>query len=204
EAKPTPIKRLYFCSPFITDTNAVLKESSYQWVVILCCLVLPLSIVNTAFVSVINGEQKYKRFIGVGFASNTLSTISVLLLIYFYGLSGALVAVAINTSIAGGVVLLVSLREPWFKFKYWFGQVNKQHLKDIGGYVLMAITAAIATPLALMQLRLYLVNFAGWESAGQWQAVWKISEVYLSIITMALSTFYLPQLSKIKSGEEIK
>ncbi|MCE4588207.1 O-antigen translocase, partial [Escherichia coli] len=182
----------------------LLKESSYQWVVILCCLVLPLSIVNTAFVSVINGEQKYKRFIGVGFASNTLSTISVLLLIYFYGLSGALVAVAINTSIAGGVVLLVSLREPWFKFKYWFGQVNKQHLKDIGGYVLMAITAAIATPLALMQLRLYLVNFAGWESAGQWQAVWKISEVYLSIITMALSTFYLPQLSKIKSGEEIK
>ncbi|MGQ7194411.1 O-antigen translocase, partial [Escherichia sp. HC-TM1] len=150
----------------------LLKESSYQWVVILCCLVLPLSIVNTAFVSVINGEQKYKRFIGVGFASNTLSTISVLLLIYFYGLSGALVAVAINTSIAGGVVLLVSLREPWFKFKYWFGQVNKQHLKDIGGYVLMAITAAIATPLALMQLRLYLVNFAGWESAGQWQAVW--------------------------------
>ncbi|MGQ7189516.1 hypothetical protein ACUODJ_45720, partial [Escherichia sp. HC-CC] len=89
---------------------------------------------------------------------------------------------------------------PPISFKYWFGQVNKQHLKDIGGYVLMAITAAIATPLALMQLRLYLVNFAGWESAGQWQAVWKISEVYLSIITIGNTTLAVLHISTFISS----
>ena len=38
----------------------------------------------------------------------------------------------------------------------------------------------------------------GWEAAGQWQAIYKISEVYLGVITMALGTYYLPRLASLK------
>jgi PST family polysaccharide transporter len=178
--------------------------SEYAWVVVICCLTLPLSVINTAFISVINGEQRYKRYVSVGFISVTISTLSVIFLVYNYKLHGALLAVAINTSIAGLVVFIISIKEPWVKIKYWFGLVGLKYFKDIGGYVLMAITAAIATPVALILVRNFLVDFTGWDSAGQWQAVWKISEVYLAVITMALSTFYLPQLSKLNDCLEIK
>ncbi|KZP55772.1 O-antigen translocase [Enterobacter ludwigii] len=182
----------------------IFKNNSFSWLVILCCMVLPLSVLNTAFISVINGEQRYKRYVCVGFISTTISTIAVITLVYLYKLPGALIAAALNTSFAGVVVFIISFKEPWLKIKYWLGIVELKYLKDIGGYVLMAITAAIATPVALIIIRNFIINFAGWVDAGQWQAVWKISEVYLAVITMALSTFYLPQLSKLENAKEIK
>ncbi len=44
---------------------------------------------------------------------------------------------------------------------------------------------------------------AGRAQAGQWQAVYKISEVYLGIITIALSTYFLPKLSTLKNTDLI-
>lgn len=182
----------------------IFNNSAFSWLVTICCLVLPLSVINTAFISVINGEQRYKRYISVGFLSTTLSTIVVISLVYVYKLPGALIAAAINTSVAGVVIFVISFKEPWLRYKYWVGFVEFKYIKDIGRYVLMAITAAIATPVALIIIRNFIIDFSGWTNAGQWQAVWKISEVYLAVITMALSTFYLPQLSKLENAEEIK
>ena len=67
----------------------------------------------------------------------------------------------------------------------------------------MAITTAVMTPLSLIVLRNILVENVGWGGVGAWQAVWKISDVYLSVITIALTTYYLPQLSKLNSYDDI-
>ncbi|EJL89601.1 O-antigen translocase [Pantoea sp. GM01] len=180
------------------------QNYNYNWLIILSCFMLPMSIINTAFISVINGLQQYKKFILVGFVSVTVSTILVLFLIYKYHIVGALIAATINTSLSGVIVLIVSFREPWLKLRFWLGRVKTRYIYDILKYAAMAITSAIAAPLALMFVRKILVSHVGWSTTGQWQAVWKISEVYLSIITLALSTYYLPQLSKLTTANEIK
>lgn len=185
-------------SLFLFDTN------QYHWVLVLSTIVLPFSIINTAFISVINGQQLYKRYISVGFISIIVSTLVMVAMIYFYSLKGAMVAASLNSSLAGLVVLMMSWRQPWLKAKYWIGKTSREQRKAIGGYVIMAITSAITIPLGMVLVRKILVEYVGWEGAGHWQAVWKISEVYLAIITLALSTYYLPQLSKLKTPEEIK
>ncbi|MCV5682378.1 O-antigen flippase, partial [Escherichia coli] len=38
----------------------------------------------------------------------------------------------------------------------------------------------------------------------QWQAVWKISEAYLTIMTIALSTYLMPKLSSLNESVAIK
>lgn len=63
----------------------------------------------------------------------------------------------------------------------------------------MALTSALAMPIALLVMRNLMIQKLGWEATGQWQAVWKISETYLSVLTIALSTYYLPRLSAIES-----
>ena len=68
----------------------------------------------------------------------------------------------------------------------------------------MAMASAISMPLALIAVRKIIISNVGWDAAGQWQAVWKISEVYLSVMTMALGIYFLPQLSKLKSYIEIR
>ncbi|WP_336817984.1 O-antigen translocase [Cedecea sp. MMO-103] len=180
------------------------KTTEFSWLITLCCLVLPLSVINTAFISVINGCQRYKKYVFVGFISVIASTIIMIFMIYHMRLNGALIAAAINTAIAGIVVFIVSVREPWFKIHLWIGRSNRSSRKGIGGYVLMAVTSAVATPFALVCVRNLLIKYAGWDATGQWQAVWKISEVYLAVITMALTTYYLPQLAKLREHKEIK
>ncbi len=67
----------------------------------------------------------------------------------------------------------------------------------------MAITSALTVPVSLIMVRNILISQVGWDAAGQWQAVYKISEVYLGVITMTLGTYYLPRLSSLTGVDAI-
>jgi PST family polysaccharide transporter len=82
--------------------------------------------------------------------------------------------------------------------------VDRQHLRGTGAYVAMAVTSALCVPASMVLVRNILVAKVGWTDAGHWQAVYKISEVYLGVITMALSTYYLPRLSSLAGFDSIR
>lgn len=187
-----------------TIADYVFDNESLYWVVIMASICVPLSTTNTFISSIINGQKQYKKYILLGVISNILSTIIMIYLVFQYNLKGALIAASISSSISGIIMIMACLREPWLRVKYLFGACSYKSKKKIGGYVLMAVTTAVLTPISLISIRYILVANLGWELTGQWQAVWKISEVYLSIITLSISTYYLPQLSSIKSKSLIK
>ncbi|YCH29283.1 O-antigen translocase [Erwinia sp. D4-22] len=180
------------------------NEPLYYWLVIVSCAVLPLSIINTLFVSIINGQKLYRTYVTVGFISVSMSTVVMLLFIVKWNLSGALLAGALNSAVAGVVMVILSIRQPWLRLRYFFGKVKRERLREIFNYLLMSITSALAMPLALVLVRNIMIEHAGWTETGLWQAVWKISEAYLAVITLALSTYYLPRLSELKNLQEIR
>lgn len=179
------------------------QDPSLEWIVMVTVCVLPLSAIGTLCNSVINGQQFYRRYVGLGMLSVIISGGVMLAMITMYNVKGALLAAAIQSSIIGVVMLIANLRQPWLKLHYWWGETNSKSRKAIGGYMLMAITSALTVPVSLIFVRSILIEHVGWEMAGHWQAVWKISEVYLSVITMALGTYYLPRLSSLKSVDDI-
>ena len=181
-----------------------LGSADYAWLVVTTAVALPLSAANTLIASVINGQQQYRRFVGLGMVAVIVSTVAMVALIIQAQLNGALLAAALFMSVSGLVMLLGSIKQPWFKAKYWWGAVDKAQSKGVGGYVAMAITSAASMPIALLMVRNILVDKVGWEQAGHWQAVYKISEVYLGVITIALSTYFLPKLSTLKTTESIQ
>lgn len=185
-------------------SEVLFDSKTYAWLVLLISLGLPLSMANTFVASVLNGQENYRRYIGLGLISVVCATAAMLILIGQAGLNGALAAAALSSSIAGVLMLAGSWRQPWFHLKYWRGHGEARQFKGIGGYVAMAITTAITAPLALMAVRKILVDQVGWEQAGCWQAVYKISEVYLGVITMALGTYFLPMLSSLSGYETIR
>lgn len=181
----------------------VFGDVNYFWLVILTALTLPLSAANTLVASVINGQHQYRRYVGLGMVSVIVATLIMVVLVVTANLNGAMIAAALLTSISGLVMLMGSMRQPWFRLKYWWGETDKTRLQGIGGYVAMAVTSALTVPVSLLVVRNILINKVGWEQAGQWQAVWKISEVYLSVITVALSTYFLPKLASLTKTSEI-
>ncbi|WP_191117805.1 O-antigen translocase [Vibrio campbellii] len=179
------------------------QDTTFSWVVMATVCVLPLSAIGTLCNSVINGQQLYRRYVALGMLSAVLSGSIMLAMIATYNIQGALLAAAVQSALIGLVMLISNLRQPWLKLSFWWGKTDRNARKQIGGYVIMAITSALTVPVSLMLIRGILIEYVGWDATGQWQAVWKISEVYLGVITMALATYYLPRLSSLKGVDAI-
>lgn len=181
----------------------LLHDQKLAWVVIAAVCVLPFTAIGTLFTSVINGQQHYRRYVVLGMVSTLVSSGFMLAMIVRANIQGALLAATVQSGLIGIVMLLANLRQPWFKLRYWWGSTDSSARKAIGGYMLMAITSALTVPISLILVRNILIDQVGWDGAGQWQAVWKISEVYLAVITMALGTYYLPKLSSLVGVDAI-
>ncbi|BBS16436.1 O-antigen translocase [Aeromonas caviae] len=191
---------LLFAKPI---ASGILKDVNLAWVVMATVIVLPFAAIGTLCNSVINGQQLYRRYVGLGMLSALISGCVMLGMIAWKNIEGALLAAAVQAALIGVVMLITNLRQPWFKLRYWWGPVAPKARKDIGGYMLMAITSALTVPVSLILIRNILIDQVGWDATGQWQAVYKISEVYLGVVTMALGTYYLPRLASLTSVDAI-
>lgn len=182
----------------------VLHNDKYYWIIVAVLLSLPLTAVGTLIISVLNGLQNYKRYAITGIISAVVSGIMMILMIIYWGLNGALLTAAIQYAMIGGLALAMNFRQAWIKLTYWTGEISLKAKKDIAEYIFMAVVSAIALPIALVFIRNFLIKYVGWAGTGEWQAVWRISEVYLGVITMALSTYYLPKIASMKDPLVIK
>lgn len=185
-------------------SRLIFDTSEYHWLIIITVLTLPFTAVGTLISSIVNGQQRFKRYIFIGALSVLLSSSVMIAMVLNSNLKGALLAAAVQNGLLGLVLIVLSAREPWFKLRYFIGSIEPSKRRQIRGYLLMAITSALTVPISLVLVRNILVDNVGWEQTGYWQAVWKVSEVYLSVVTMALSTYYLPKLASLTGLANIK
>ena len=85
-----------------------------------------------------------------------------------------------------------------------YSRVDGSIVRSLAGYALMAATSAIVAPLGQMIIRDRIAADLGWETAGLWQAMWKISETHLLLLTSTLSVYFLPRFSEIRVGSELR
>ncbi|EMQ2211340.1 O70 family O-antigen flippase [Escherichia coli] len=178
-------------------------NKNYAWIIYLIIALLPITALGTLFLSIINGLQNFRRFVLINFVSVLMSGIVMTVLIIFYNIQGAIVAASIQAALIGLIILVINLNQQWMHLRNFVGKFDYSAICDIGKYVVMAMASSLIMPAALLLVRNVLVQTSGWQGAGLWQAVWKISEVYLSIITIALTTYYLPRLSQLNTIDSI-
>lgn len=189
-----------------SDTAAIyfLQSVDYRSVIIIFALTLILFSINGLLISVINGLQEIKLFTKANISQSLYSLVFSSILIYFYGLKGALYALATNQSIVF-VVLLVLLRKHSVINTYNFrARIDKAISHKLFKYSLMTLISAIVAPTSLLIIRNILIDKYSLNVAGQWQALWYISTMYLMVITTTLSVYYLPKLSSIKDPQLLR
>lgn len=82
--------------------------------------------------------------------------------------------------------------------------MDKQAATSLAKYTLMALTSAACVPFSHILIRNHLGEALGWEAAGYWEAMWRLSGAYLMLVTATLSVYYLPKLSEVRTLNEIK
>jgi PST family polysaccharide transporter len=119
------------------------------------------------------------------------------------GLYGALLALCINQSVTFIVTFFICRNAGWFKLKNLWGSFDLRMAKKLSGFMLMALTSATMVPLTQILVRNNIVKVLGWAAAGHWQGVWRISEMYLMVVTTTLGVYYLPRISEITDVTEL-
>jgi PST family polysaccharide transporter len=167
-------------------------------------LALPAIAANNLLLAIVNGKKEIGIYVTSNIIGSLISLLVIGLLAYYFGLYGALVAFTINPAIVLISTAIMVARREWFKTKFLWGQVDRHALRELSGFGLMGLITALTTPISYMLIRDHLATELGLTAAGYWQASWKISEIYLMLVTTTLSVYYLPRLAEIRTAPELK
>lgn len=181
-----------------------LKDESLSSVFTWFAATLVLFVFNTLLLAILNGKKEIQRYVTANIAGSLFALAVTTVMAIQLGLYGALVALAIYQSLTFFVTLALTYKASWFKLSYLFGGIDNQSAKNLAKFTVMAITSAIAVPMSHILIRNHLGETLGWEEAGYWEAMWRLSSAYLMIVTMTLSVYYLPRLSELSDPAALR
>ncbi len=181
-----------------------LNDASYGGVFIWFAATLVFFTFNTLLLAILNGKKEIARYVLANIAGSVFALIVTSAMAIQFGLYGALVALAIYQSISFFVTMLLCYKAPWFEINYLIGGIDKQTAINLGKFTAMAFTSAVCVPVSHMFVRNHLGESLGWEAAGYWEAMWRLSAAYLMLVTTTLSVYYLPRLAELKNTVDIK
>ncbi|WP_218208653.1 O-antigen translocase [Acinetobacter sp. F9] len=176
----------------------------YQTVFVWFAVFLLFFNFNTLFLAILNGKKEILKLVLANIAGSLFTLIVTSILAIKLHLYGALIALSIYQSIAFIVTLFLCYRADWFKFSSLFGKIDLEITKKLSSFIWMALVSAICVPLSQILIRAYLSQEFGLAYAGYWEAMIRLSTVYLMLVTTTLGVYYLPRLSELKMIDEIK
>lgn len=181
-----------------------LKDEALGGVFIWFAATLVLFVFNTLLMAILNGKKEIHRYVSANIVGSLFALVVTSTMAIKLGLYGALVALAVYQSLTFFVTLALTYKASWFKLSYLFGAIDKQAAHKLAKYTAMALTSAACVPLSHILIRNHLGETLGWEAAGYWEAMWRLSGAYLMLVTMTLSVYYLPKLSELQDPADIK
>lgn len=161
-------------------------------------------VLNSLLLAILNGKKEIGYYIIANIIGSILALVSTALLVIYYNLYGALVALAIYQAIAFFATCIICYRRPWFKFSLLIGKLDKPMAKNLFGYAVMAVVSAICIPGSQILVRNYIGITIDWQAAGYIEAIWRLSAAYLMVVTTTLSVYFIPRLSELTDPVKIK
>jgi PST family polysaccharide transporter len=181
-----------------------LGDAGLSSVVIWLAASLALLVLNGLMLAILNGRKAVVPYVAANIAGSLVGAASAVLLVTRFGLYGALVAVAINQALACGVTAWLFHKACPLPWRALVGPIDGPTARRLFGYALMSLTTAIVVPASQIAIRDGLASRLGWHDTGLWQAMWKISETHLLLLTSTLSVYFLPRFSEIRDASELR
>jgi O-antigen/teichoic acid export membrane protein len=194
---------ILFVSSDILST-LILKDSIYKKAIKILGVTIIFYSLNNLFLSILNGKRQIRQYTIVNTLGSIIGLLFTLFLVYFYKTEGALYSIVLSQSIIFFITLLFVIKSNWFSLNYFKNSLDKEIIKKLSSFSLMALVSVFTAPIIQMLLREIVITKIDIDSAGYWQGMMKVSDGYLLVVTTALSTYYLPKLSALKENNDLK
>jgi O-antigen/teichoic acid export membrane protein len=177
---------------------ALFADRRYWPAVIVGALAAVLVAVDGVLLAALNGLKQVSLIAKAGLLSGVLEALTFATLVYLFGVTGGLIGVlalySVKLSITHLSATAWSNRLPILAFK---PSLDPVLVKRILGFFPMLIAHSIAIPLSQLIVRRTAIGELGLEQAGFLQATWRLSDVYVGVITTALGMFFIAEYSSL-------
>jgi PST family polysaccharide transporter len=209
----TAFRIIIYCSLFIglcliifhnILSKLVMLSPDYGYVFIIFGLTIFFFALNNLLLSILNGYKEFKQFVKINIVNSICGLIFTVVLVYFWQLKGALISTVTFQSVMFLITLWMIRKLSCIKKELFFGGLEKSIVKKYFHYTAMTFISIVTVPVSQLILRGYVIVNVSEIQAGWWEAMNRISGIYLMIITSSFSVYYLPQLSELKTDKELR
>lgn len=209
----TAIKMTLICSVFCGLlmvlfggylAERIMLSRNYEYVFVTFGLTISLYALNSLIASILNGYKEFKLFVFVSIVGSLVGLGFTMMLVFFWGLKGALISAVTFQSIMFFISLWMVRKLPWVNTQYFNRRIDKVSLNRYAKYSLMTLVTAATAPVAQLILRGHVISNISLLEAGWWEGMNRISNMYLMVITTSFSVYYLPRLAEINNDVEIR
>lgn len=185
-------------------SRLVMLSDEYGYVFLIFGFTIFLYTLNALFISILNGYKEFKKYVIVNIAGTIVGLFFTVGLVLSLGLRGALISAVTYQSVVFFITFWICRKASWLSVSYYKEKLDRTTVRRFLNYSAMTLVSLSVVPVSQMLLRGYVISNISITEAGWWEAMNRISGMYLMVITSSLSIYYLPRLSEIKETTELR
>ncbi len=178
-----------------------LQDTSLVILVLIGLIGVPFSVFYNLGRAFLQGHKAVRAIAVANVASAALSFATVVPLVYWLGVRGAVINIGLTWALNAGFYWYFWLRGDGARF-FRRGAFDWPVARELVRYGAASLAVGAAASLALLAVRSLIINQFGAEQNGLYQAVYGLSVQYMTLVTGAMATYSFAQISGIASRLE--
>lgn len=180
----------------------LLGDSRYWAALLLCGIAIVIGASESAIASILNGLKQVDLIAKINIGSSVLEVSLFAALVYFFGLWGGLIGTSAMYVVRILVTASVAIRTGHVSPSRLKGHFNRQDARAVLHFYPMLLAQAIALPLAQIVVRNLVIDGTSLTTAGHLQSAWRLSDMYVGVMTTALGLYFMAHYSGLLAGQE--
>ena len=160
--------------------------------------------INNVLISTINGFKKFRLYTIINILGSVVGLTFTVVLVMTMQLNGAMIATVTYQSVVLIVTVILLRREAWFRIKSFVQGVDWCMCRRFLKYSIGAIVFIVSTPFVQMLFRKTIMTGLSEVDAGIWEGMNRVSAMYMMIVSMSLTVYYIPRLAELRSVQDIR
>jgi len=190
------------CNKFINNYFFANQISSF-WIFVLLVFSIPCQALALYFNAILNGLRAYKTVSLIGILTNIVNMLFSIFLMWKFGIEGAIISLFVS-SLLFFVISAYYFSKP-FPFQMLFNPFEfvSNEIKPLLNHSAMTLFSTLISVALAYYIRIEIINRFSLDFAGYYEAILRISSLYM-IFTGTFVTFYfLPEIAKCESQNQI-
>ena len=181
----------------------LLKSPQYWSIFVISGLMITLNSIGMIISNLLNALKQMTKLITTQIIMNFVSLGVSIPLVIYYNVYGSLLSIFIIAPLTVYINYRFLLKSG-FDFSLVKPSFDKNSFFSLAKFSAMAFTTTLLVPVSQLFIRNFVMTHISANSAGYWQGVVKLSDMYMAVIVSSLSLYYLPRLSEIKETKELR